>query len=161
MMNLKRKQRGLASVEFAIVGAATLAILFSAVEMGRMMFTLNALAEATRRGARLAAVCQVNDPRISQVAVFNSNGGTQSPILPSLTTANVTVEYLNEDGSVIGGATQGAAANIWFVRVRIVNYRHTFVFPGLDISFITPEYPTTIPREALGIPKVGQTSTCA
>jgi len=72
------RQRGLASVEFAIVGLATLIILFTAIEMGRMLFTLNTLAEVTRRGARVAAVCTVDNLAISRVAIFN-NAATAGP----------------------------------------------------------------------------------
>ena len=92
MLQTMRKQRGLSSVEFAISGLATLLILFMAMEMARMMFTLNTLSEATRRGARVAAVCTLNNPQISRVAVFNNSGtGDQSPILQNLSTDNIVV----------------------------------------------------------------------
>jgi hypothetical protein len=156
------KQRGLSSVEFAIAGLATLLIIFMAMEMARLMFTLNTLAESTRRGARVAAICTVDNAEISRVAVFNNSGsGAQSPILPLLTTDNIAVEYLGENGAVLtGAATNPAYLNIRYVRVRIVNYQHTMFIPGMNLSFAAPEFPTTIPRESLGVPRPDQTSTC-
>jgi hypothetical protein len=162
------KKRGMTSVEFALVGLAALLIIFMAMEMGRMMFTLNALAESTRRGARVAAVCTLDNAEISRIAVFNSSGsGAQSPILPQLTTDNVVVEYLDEDGAVLEDVALDVAAGdnstylqIRYVRVRIENYQHSMILPGMNVSFMAPEFPTTIPRESLGVPRPDQTSTC-
>ena len=158
------RQRGLASLEFAISGLATLIILFGAIEMGRMMFTMNTLAEATRRGARVASVCLIDDPQIARIAVFNSSGsGTDSPILKDLTTNNIAVEYLNADGGVLVGAAgdDSIYTQIRYVRVRITDYQYRFIIPGVDIVFTAPQFPTTVPRESLGVPKPDQTSTCA
>jgi Flp pilus assembly protein TadG len=158
------RQRGLASVEFAIVGLATLMILFMAIEMGRLMFTLNTLAEVTRRGARIAAVCTVDNPTISRIAIFNDAATDgPSPILKKLTTNNMRVEYLNKDGDVLTGAAGNEATylQIEYVRVRVVGYQHQLIIPGMSLSIMAPEYPTTVPRESLGVPKPDQTSTCA
>ena len=55
---MRAKQTGTAIVEFAIIASVMLMILFGVIEFGRVMFVGNALAESTRRGARLAAVCR-------------------------------------------------------------------------------------------------------
>jgi len=160
--SMKQRQRGLASVEFAIAGLATIIIIFAAIELARLMFTVNALTEASRRGARVASVCLVSDTaEISRLTIFNDSGtGTQSPILRNLTTDNVRIEYLNQDGAVLNDISGNNYLNIWYVRVRIANYQHNFIFPGLDLTLTLPEYPTTVPRESLGVPRPGQTSTC-
>jgi Flp pilus assembly protein TadG len=158
-----KRQQGLASVEFAIVGLVSLVILFGTLEVARMMFTMNMLQEATRRAARMAAVCTVDNPGIARAALFNSSGsGTTSPFINGLTTANIQVDYLDAAGTpVVGYATDVAAyLAIDYVRVQIINFQHQLIVPGLNLSFITRPYPTIMPRESLGIAKSGQSSTC-
>jgi Flp pilus assembly protein TadG len=158
------RQRGLASVEFAVVGLTTLVILFMAIEMSRMMFTLNTLAEVTRRGARVASVCTVDNPAIRRIAIFNDAATSgPSPILKKLTPSNMRVEYLDKDGNVLTGAAgnEDTYLQIEYVRVRVVGYEHQLIIPGMSLLIAAPEYPTTVPRESLGVPRVGQTSTCA
>jgi hypothetical protein len=161
------KQAGLTSVEFAIVGAVSLMILFGCLEVSRMLFTVNVLEEVTRRGARVAAVCTVNSALIAQTAVFNADGGGSGEPLPNLTTNNIQVEYLTDTGNTIGNPAPVAGSpgttgfeNIRYVRVQIINFEHTMIIPGLNITFTTRGYPTTIPSEALGIAPFGQTSSC-
>ena len=60
------QQRGATTVEFAIIGVAMLLVLFGVIEVGRAMFVMNALGEATRRAARMAAVCPLNDTAAAQ-----------------------------------------------------------------------------------------------
>lgn len=157
-----KKQKGMTSVEFVIVALAALIVLFGSMEMSRAMFVLNTLEEATRRGARVATVCQVNSPAIQRTTVFNSSGsGTSSPVLPNLSTANVRLQYLNESGGIVTGdfTNPTTYANIKFVRVEIVNYQHQMILPGFDFSFPAPGYPTILPRESLGVYDTG-ISTC-
>ena len=73
-MNAHR-QRGTTTVEFAIVGMVTLLLLFTVIEFGRILFTLNMLDEGARRGARVAAVCDVGDAAIAQATAFVSLPG--------------------------------------------------------------------------------------
>jgi Flp pilus assembly protein TadG len=156
-------QKGTTSVEFAIVGLLVFIVLFGAIEMGRMLFTLNTLREATYRGARMAAICTIGNPAIARVAIFNAAGtGSTSSILPNLTTSNIQVEYLNNAGTVLASPAIDLVqfASIRFVRVQIVNYTHDFFLPGANISFITRSYPATLRSESLGIAPAGQTTTC-
>ena len=158
-----RSQNGTTSVEFAIVGLLVFIVLFGAIEMGRLLFTLNTLREATYRGARMAAICTINNPNIARVAVFNAaSSGTDSAILPNLSAANLQVEYLDASGTVIGGLPGNLEGfvSIEFVRVQIVNYTYDFFLPGVDISFVTRSYPTTLRSESLGVPPFNQTTTC-
>jgi hypothetical protein len=157
LANSVTKQGGLYIVEFAVVGLAALMILFGSLEVSRLMFTVNLLEEATRRGARVAAVCPVGDDAIARATAF-SGAGTDSTILPDLTTANVQVDYLRAEGTVIGD-TAGDYFEIEYVRVQIINYTHNMILPGLNLSFQTRGYPTTIPAESLGVTREGIT-TC-
>jgi hypothetical protein len=159
-MNMK-SQRGTTTVEFAIVGMVMMLCLLGVIEVSRLLFVINTLGESTRRGARLAAVCPVNDPAIAQMAVFNSSGGTNSPIVNNLTTGNILLEYLDVAGTPIGGnlADPAVYATIAYVRVQIQNYVHQWIFPG-GLTFNMPPQPSTFPRESLGVPRNEPIQAC-
>lgn len=158
-MNLNAsRQRGLAAVETAIVGMLAMIVLFAVFEIARVFFVINALEEATRRGARVAAVCQINDPAIREIAIFNDSGVSgESPLLYSLNTANVVVEYLDGNGGAIGDPA-GNFLDISFVRVGIVDYQHQLIIPLFMRTFDMPAFTTTIPRESLGVTREGFTN---
>jgi Flp pilus assembly protein TadG len=55
-------QRGAVAVEFALVaGLFMLTLLIGIFELGRAFFFMNATAEATRLGARIAVVCDASE----------------------------------------------------------------------------------------------------
>ncbi len=155
-MRPRRFQRGLTTVEFSIVGLLFFIMLFSVFEIGRVFFVYNALDEATRRGARMAAVCQVNDPAIRQVAVFNASGGAASPLVGGLTTANIQVNYLDTSGTTIPDPVVDFG-DIRYVQVQIVGFQHQFIVPTHYITFSSPDFRTTLPRESLGVSRDGFT----
>lgn len=159
-MNIKR-QAGTTSVEFAIVGMVMMVCLLGVIEVSRLLFVINALGESTRRGARLAVVCPVDDPAIAQMAVFNSTGGANSPIVNGLSTANVQLEYLDVAGAPITSDLSLPAnyATINYARVQIVNYVHQWIFPGAW-TFNMPPQPSTLPRESLGVPRNEPVQPC-
>ena len=68
-MKIGQHQQGLATVEFAIIGMIAMVVLFAVFEVARVFFVYNMLEEATRRGARLAAVCAINDPAVREIAI--------------------------------------------------------------------------------------------
>ena len=78
-------QRGAAAIEFAIVSAVFFMLLLGAIEMGRLMWTWNAATEATRLGARMAVVCDINEPNIIT---------RMQQRLPYLEPGNVSLTYL-------------------------------------------------------------------
>lgn len=144
---MKGRERGTTTVEFAIVGALALVVLFGVIEVGRMLFVWNTIAEATRRGARVAAVCPINSPAVDQVTIFGTPGGssTTSPVLSGLSTANVKVEYMEADGDLTLDYIK-----IDFVRVSIINYQHTLLIPFFVRTISVPTFSTTLPNESLG-----------
>ncbi len=147
--------RGTTTVEFAIVGSLAIILILAVIEFGRSFFVLSVLGEATRRGARVAAVCPVNDPAIAQTTIFNVPG----ELFDGLDASNVTVEYLDQAGGVIGDPN-GNFGDIRYVRVRIVGFQHRMIVPYTVVSFATPEFPATLPRESLGIPRQGAITPC-
>ncbi|TDJ27977.1 MAG: pilus assembly protein [Gammaproteobacteria bacterium] len=146
-----RRQQGTTTVEVAIVGLVVMVLLFGVIEIARVFFVFNALNEATRRGARVAAVCQLNDPAIAEITVFNpSGGGAASSLVPGLTTGNVVVEYLDQGGNVLGDPV-GSFGFIQFVRVSIAGFTHQLIIPLFTRTFTTPNFATAIPAESLGV----------
>jgi hypothetical protein len=135
-----------------------LIVLFGVFEVGRLFFVTNALEEATRRGARVAAVCQVNDPAIREIALFNnSGGGSTSPLVFGLTSANIGVDYVSYDGNVIANPI-GNFIEIDAVRVSIRNYQHQLIIPLFMRTISMPDFATTIPAESLGVTREGFTN---
>lgn len=159
-MNTRRRQRGLTMVEFAIIGALALLMLFAVIEIGRAVFILNALGETTRRTARIAAVCPINDPAIWEVALFNGpGGGTGSRVVGELVPGNIRLEYLDRNGNPIADPV-GSFGQIYFVRARIVDFQHRMLIPFADYIFATPDFSTTVRRESLGVPREGSIIPC-
>jgi Flp pilus assembly protein TadG len=144
---MRRRQQGVTTIEFAIVGLLALTVLFAVIEIARAFFVYNALEEATRRGARVAAVCQLDDPAIAQIASFTASG---SGLVGGLAPANIAVEYLDASGNVLADpmASYGLIA---YVRVSIVNFSHQLLIPMFISSFTTPSFSTTVPAESLGV----------
>lgn len=144
---MKRAQLGLTTVEFAIVGALLMMLVFGALEIGRALFVANALAEGTRRGARVAAVCPINDPLVAQTTIFAV--GSSSVIAPDLTTDNVAVAYLNAAGAPLANPALSFTA-IQYVQVQIVNYTQQLLIPFVPTSIVMPSFVATLPIESLG-----------
>lgn len=133
-MPLKTNQRGVAAVEFAIVAALFFMMLFGAMEMARLLWTWNAAAEATRLGARMAVVCDVDDSSIVQ---------HMRERLPALQSSNVTIDYLNPGSA----PNTCSAATCKSVRVTLAGYTHVPIIPFAALSIPIPPFQTTLPRE--------------
>jgi len=154
------RQKGMTLVEFAIVGAVALMMIYAVLEIARAIFVANALNEATRRGARMAAVCPINDTAIAQVATFNASGaGNTSPIVNDLDTSDFVLEYLGRTGNVLGSPADNFLA-IRYVQLRVVNFQHELLIPYANITFTMPEFSTRLPRESLGVPRSGAITPC-
>jgi Flp pilus assembly protein TadG len=158
-MNIRR-QDGLTTVEFAIIGAAMFVVLFGVIEISRAMFVLNVLGESTRRAARIAAVCPVTDGAPREVALFNAPGqGTVSRFIRGLTPGHLAIEYLDANGNVIANPTLNFN-QILFVRARVVGFQHQMLIPFASYLFNTPSFSTTLRRESLGVPRDGVIQPC-
>lgn len=128
----RRQQRGVAIVEFALV---TLFIFFplllGIMEFGRWMFTLNAAAEATRLGARLAVVC--------------SNSSTD--VVKIKDRMRFFVGGLTNDQIVIAYAPPACDTAACTVTVSLVNTTFTPLIPYFGVPVPIPPFTTTLPRE--------------
>lgn len=142
-MASKRNQRGTTVVEFAIVGVVFFTVLFGLIDFSRLFWNLASLDEATRRGARVAAVCPVDDPYVAQTALF-------AGLIPGLATGHILVEYLNIDGAAVDPTTPIGYGSIRHVRVSIQDFELQTFIPGVQGMIGTPSFTTTIPSESLG-----------
>ena len=147
-----RLQRGITTVEFSIVGVLLFILLFGVIEFGRLLSTFVTLGESTRRAARLATVCPVNDAGITSTGLFGN--------LPGFSSANLQVQYLAADGSVLGNPGGADYNSIAYVRVRVTGYIVSLAIPLINPSIAVPGFPVTLPREALGVTRT-TTYTCS
>jgi len=167
---MRKQQQGVATVEFAIVGALTLLLIFAVIEFGRLVFVWSSATDAARRGVRVAVVCPVNDQAVRNVTVFNaaSTAGA-SRLLSGMSTANVTVDYLDGGGNVLNctgcncdnSCGDAPYVSIRYVQVSINNYQHTLLLPPpFNVTLDMPPFTSTLPRESLGVvPGVGTQCT--
>jgi hypothetical protein len=102
-------------------------------------------------------VCPINDPAIAQAAAFDS------ALVFGLDASDIVVEYLDASGGVVANPAAPAGFRlIRYVRVRVVGLQHQMFIPLVTAlaQFTMPEYATVLPRESLGIPRVGAETPC-
>jgi hypothetical protein len=123
-------------------------LLFGCLEFGLATFSLAALTEGTRRAARLAAVCPLNDPKITSAVNFMGVYGFNAA-------TNVQVSYLDANGTALGAPTVGT---VYYVQVSVQNYTIPLAIPGLSQSITSPSFAVTLPAESLGVSNAGVTA---
>lgn len=126
------RQRGATAVEFAIVISLFLMLMLGIMEMGRVLYYWNSAVEATRLGARIAAVCDVNAAAIKSRMIN---------ILPLLTTSQIDVSYL-PGGCDLNTCTSVTVAILSGTQV-------TTYIPYVPLALTVPAFSTTLPRESM------------
>ena len=151
-MSDRKAQSGVAAVEFALVSLLLFTFLIGIMEIARVMFTMNALNEATRLGARVAVVCQVGDGTVENDPLQLRHMRT---FLPDLARDNGSayVEYPAND------------ATTRLVSVWIEGYKVKTFIPLAHNFFPIPEVRTTISGESFlgsstGSPPHEKSSLC-
>lgn len=133
-------ERGATLVEFAIGVTVFMTSMFGVVEFGRALWTHNALSDAARRGARYATLHSATDiDKVKNVVVYGDPAGGTQPLVPNLSTANVSVNYST------------FALNKGTVTVGITSYQFQFVIPLFGTSITMPSYITTLTGESVGL----------
>lgn len=161
-VELRPGEKGTTIAEFAMVALIFFILIFGIIEFGRLLYTHNALADATRRGARYAVlhpgITEADKTKVKNEVVygvrgtFDDDGNPTSPALISgLTTAMVEVTFEGEDldgdpdtppsnfGSNLGRAT-----------VKIVGYNFNLSIPIVGRPVAMPDYATTLSAESAG-----------
>lgn len=131
---VRTRQRGVAAVEFALVAMILFTLLLGIMEFGRLMFTWNSAVEATRRGARLAIVCNMNADGIKT---------SMQGILPFISTGDITVSY--SPSSCTGAADCESVT----VAISPTAPAFTYAIPFVNATWNIPEFSTTLTRESL------------
>ena len=152
----RREERGQTLVEFAFVCVLFLTVLFGIIEFGRALWTWNTIVQATRAGARFAVVeaPSATDDQVKNFVVYYNAAGTGDPVLPGLSTSNVTVQYMKNSGKVCPDSSSPDpcpdkyAADI--IQVSVTGYTFSFLVPFVGTSLTLPAFTTTLPVEGLG-----------
>jgi len=137
---LSRHQQGTTAVEFALVAFVFFGVLLGILDFGRVLYTWNAVAEATRWGVRQAVVCAPGSPSVLS---------RMQRIMPSLTASNVSIQWYDGSGAV---STTCDSTNCAGVAVSVSGLTVTSVAPIL-VGFSTltvPGFSTYLPREIMG-----------
>ena len=125
MRNFFRRENGTQMIEFAIIFPVLLLMFAGVTELGRLFYTYNSLAKATRSAARyLSTVPNVSNSTVAAQNIVmcgdaNGCGGVNQPavIVPNLTASNI----------VITPPTTGVGVK--YVNVAITGYTYQpFVF---------------------------------
>lgn len=143
-MRSRRSQRGVTAVEFGLIAIPFILLLIGVIEMGRLLWTWNAAVEATRLGARLAVVCDVN--RNMNAPIKRSMRTRVS----TLTDANITITYMNPPDTPDAACTN---ATCKAARVALSGYTHNTLLPrfyppfGSPMTVALPDFSTSLRKE--------------
>lgn len=124
-------QRGVAAVEFALIASVFFMLLLGAAEVARVLWVWNAAAEATRYGARMAVVCDLNASQIK--------AGMRG-LLGELADANITLDYQPAGCNAISCES---------VTVTLSGITEQSFIPFSTFQPVLPPFRTTLSREYL------------
>ena len=127
------QQRGVAAVEFALVVGIFFIVLIAILEMGRMLFYWNTATEATRLGARLAVVCNIDDASIK---------ARMMALFPMLSPNNILLDY--QPANCTPANCEQITVSIVAAGAIIPTY-----VPFVPLSLSLPGFSTTLPRESM------------
>ncbi len=127
------RQRGIVAVEFALVASLLFMLLFGIMEMSRLLFYLNTASEATRLGARIAAVCALDADAIKT---------RMTRLFPVIASADIKIDY-RPSGCNASSCEQ--------LTVRIAKTQQLqLAIPFVPLPTLTwPSFATTLPREGM------------
>lgn len=154
-----RNERGTTMAEFALIASVFFMIIFAIIEFGRLLYTHNALTDATRRGARYAALHGEDKITCAQNVVIygesrvdpNTCAATGSPLINGLAIGNVSVVYegADDDNNPSTPATS-YGTNLGTATVTITNYTFNLSIPFARQTLQMPPYTTTLTAESAG-----------
>ncbi|MBW8828548.1 MAG: pilus assembly protein [Burkholderiales bacterium] len=137
---MKSNQRGVAIVEFALIAIVFFTVLLGIMDFGRLLFTWNSAAEATRVGARVSVVCDKGASRVL---------AEMQKFIP-ITGANLQVDWYDGSGNISASCDSTSCAG---VAVSVKGLTITPISPVGWIGFsalTVPDFSTYLPREIMG-----------
>lgn len=127
----RRGERGNAVIEFALGFSLLWACFAGVFQWGYSMYIYNGLETAVRNAAFVAAKADFNVTNggtsvttlAKNMAVYGHPDGTGTPLLPNLTTQNISVSYVTNAGvpSSITVAITGYSVNTVFKTFNFTN----------------------------------------
>jgi Flp pilus assembly protein TadG len=132
-------QRGVVAVEVGLVMMLFVIMLLAITDLTRLLWTWSAATEATRLGARLASVCDLNAPVIKR---------RMREQLSALSDSNISIEYFRP-GSTAACVADDPVNACRAVRVKITGYQYRLVQGLLPQAITMPDFRTTVPREVM------------
>jgi hypothetical protein len=138
------RSRGVAAVEFALMLPVLLALAFGASELGRAIYTYNALDKTVRDAARHLSQHGPGDTAIQAeatcLAIYGNTDCEGSPIAPGLVSSMVVLcDAISCPSTHLSQATGAGVINL--VSVSIQGYEFfsavTYVIPDMDFNQIT------------------------
>ena len=146
--------------ELAIVATLFFGVIIGIIEFGRLLYTHNALTDATRRGARFASLNDSgSEAAVKNEVVYGSKATkdeetgaiTSLPLINGLTTDMVTVTYVGVPLGVGGTGTSGYGTNLGTATVTIDGYQFDLLIPLIGRRLTLPAYSTTSGAESAGL----------
>jgi len=160
-LKYKKNERGTTIAEFAMVALLFFTIVIGIIEFGRLLYTHNALTDATRAGARYAALhhgANANDEMaVKKYVVYGPNGtfdklgnATSPPLIAGLTVDMVHVRFDGVDTDSNPATPPEYGTNLGSATVWIENYQFNLSIPVIGRTLTLPKYITTAPAESAG-----------
>src|SRR3954453_17054526 len=142
-MDMKRKyrtfQQGATMVEFALVAIIFFTLMLAIADWGRMLYIWNAAAEATRRGARVAVVCDKLTP--------NQVRSKMRIMVPQLANANININWYDPEGTINNSCDsstcKGVEVSVTGLSVQPISPLMHVVMPSV------PSFKSYLPRESM------------
>lgn len=158
-LNHRHNERGATVAEFAVVALFFFTLIFAIIEFGRLLYTHNALTDATRRGARYAVLHTNNEEAVKNFVVYGpgvtfdaDKNPSKPPLINDLTTDMVEVEYegVDLDGDPATPGATNFGSNLGTATVKIENYQFNLSIPVIGRTLTLPEYTTSLTAESAG-----------
>jgi Flp pilus assembly protein TadG len=147
--------------EFAVVALLFFTIIIGIIEFGRLLYTHNALTDATRRGARFASLHDGTSTEAVKREVvygrritFDADTGDPNspPVINGLTEDMVQVTYVGVPIGAGGETSTGYGTNLGTATVKIEGYQYDLLIPVIGRRITLPAYSTTSTAESAGQP---------
>ena len=136
MKRQANKQRGATAVEFALAFLLFLTFTLAVVDFSRMLFTWNAVNEATRAGARYAVVCQ-------------DTGSGTGPVLTRMQAMVPAIQGVNLSWQP-SGCTSSTCESL---TLSVSNLQYRWISPIAGLAALAPitmpAFSTTLRRESM------------
>lgn len=162
-LNHRKGERGTTIAELAVVALLFFTMIFAIIEFGRLLYTHNALTDATRRGARFAVLnkgaTEADKQAVRNYVVYGPGvtfdplgNPSKPPLINGLTAEMVEVTYegIDPDGDPATPGTIPFGTNLGSATVSIENYQFNLSIPVVGRVLTLPSYTTTAMAESAG-----------